>query len=186
MPSLPNIVVLSETLRLEKIAPHHAESLFQQIDTHRHYLAQFVDWTQFTRQPSDTMHFIQRCEREAAEGRSYTWAICVQQQAVGTISFNANIDWAHREALFGYWLSPEAQGNGIVTQAVNAIMAQTRAYFDHYILTCAVHNVRSNAVAKRCGFVFVQTLSEAEKIGGQYYDQHCYRKSFTPLSPPSP
>lgn len=179
MQTLPQLVELTSELKLEQLAIGHAFSLFQQIDRHRHFLSDFVDWTSFTKEPSDTEAFIQRCTQEAEQGKSYTWAICYQGEAVGTISFNSPIDWENKTAMFGYWLSPEVQGKGIVTQAVNRLIAETADSFQHYVLKCAVHNQRSNAVAQRCGFTFVKTLPQAEKIGDIYWDQHYYLKSIT-------
>lgn len=174
MYKLPEIIEISPTIRLEKIAPHHAESLFVEIDRHREFLSHFVHWTRFTHAQQDSENFIQLCIQEAAQGISFTWAICVEGKAVGTISFNKPIDWQNRTAMFGYWLSPDFQGQGIVTQAVDCVIKNTKDHFERYILKCAVHNEKSNAVAKRCGFEFVEVLPQAEKIGEQLFDQNCY------------
>lgn len=176
MQKLPEIIDVSPTVRLEKIALHHAESLYTQINKHRDFLSHFVHWTRFTHAQQDSEAFIQLCEQESKQGISFTWAICVEGIAVGTVSFNRPIDWQNRTAMFGYWLSPDFQGLGIVTQAVESVIKNTNAHFDRYILKCAVHNEKSNAVAKRCGFKFVERLSQAEKIGEQLYDQNCYQK----------
>lgn len=178
MKSLPQCIELFTGCRLEQLSQLHAESLFQQIDCHRDFLAHFVDWTTFTNKQADTEAFIQRCAKEAEQGVSYTWAICYHGKAVGTISFNSPINWEMRTVFFGYWLSPEVQRKGIVTQAVKRVMEETYAQFDCYILKCAIHNERSNAVAKRCGFEFVERLPNAEKIGEQWYDQNCYHKVY--------
>lgn len=176
MQKLPEQIDITPTVRLEKIAPQHAESLFSQIDRHREFLSNFVHWTRFTHAQQDSEKFIALCEQEAEQGISHVWAICVEGKAVGTISFNKPIDWQNRTAMFGYWLSPDFQGRGIITQAVDFVIKNTKSYFDCYILKCATHNPKSNAVAKRCGFEFVELLPQAEKIGEQIYDQNCYQK----------
>lgn len=176
MQKLPEIIELSPSVRLEKIAPHHAESLFTEIDRHREYLSEFVQWTRFTHARQDTEKFIQLCEQEAEQGLSFVWSICVEGRAVGTISFNKPIDWQNRTAMFGYWLSADFQGQGIVTQAVDFVIENTKQDFSTYILKCAVHNARSNAVAKRCGFEFIEVLLQAEKIGDNIYDHNVYVK----------
>lgn len=178
MQKLPKTLEISTTVRLEKISPHHAQNLFAEIDHHREFLSHFVHWTRFTHTQQDSEKFIQLCEQEAEQGISFVWAICVEGKAVGTISFNKPIDWQNRAAMFGYWLSPDFQGQGIVTQAVDSVIKNTKAYFDRYILKCAVHNEKSNAVAKRCGFEFVEMLPQAEKIGESFFDQNQYEKRF--------
>lgn len=177
MQTLPTTIPITSEVQLEKIHNRHAPMLFAQIDRHRCYLSQFVNWTPFNTCLQDAFNFVQRCDQQSEQGLSFTWAICVNGDGVGTFSLNEPIDWQHRTAMLGYWLSPEMQGKGIVTQAVSALITQTSGLFDHYILKCAIHNVRSNAVAQRCGFTFIETLTAAEQIGETWFDQNVYRKS---------
>lgn len=177
MQKLPEIIELNAEVKLEKIALKHADEMFSQIDRHRDYLSDFVHWTRFNKTLEDSKNFVNKCEEETDRGETFVWAICKNNKAIGTISLNKPIDWQNRIALIGYWLSPEAQGNGIVTQAVNAMMNATQAHFSTYILRCAVHNERSNKVAQRCGFEFVETQDNAEKIGDVIYAQNIYHKS---------
>lgn len=177
MQQLPEIIEILPDVRLEKIAQQHASAMFAQIDRHRDYLANYVDWTRFNTQLVDSQNFVKKCQEEIERGETFTWAICVKGKAAGTISFNKPIDWQARTALIGYWLSPDAQGKGIVTQSVNALIAATENHFSHYILRCAVHNQRSNQVAQRCGFAFVERVENAEKIGDKLYAQNVYRRS---------
>lgn len=176
MQKLPEKINITPTVCLEKIALYHAESLFSQIDRHREALSPFVQWTRFTHAQQDSEKFIALCEQEAEQGISYVWAICVEGKAVGTISFNKPIDWQQRTVTFGYWLSADFQGQGIITQAVDCVIKNTTSYFDRYLLNCAVHNEKSNAVAQRCGFEFIEVKPQAEKIGEQIYDWNCYQK----------
>lgn len=173
---LPEHIALNHHIYLKKIALQHSLEMFQQIARHREFLSNYVHWTRFTHKLEDTQNFIQLCIKEAEAGESFVWAICVENRCVGTISLNKPIDWQNRIALIGYWLSPEMQGQGIVTQAVNKLIEETKPLFNRYILCCATHNERSNVVAKRCGFEFIETKQEAEKIGDVFYPQHIYYK----------
>lgn len=177
MQQLPEFIEVSPEVCLEKIALRHCASMFEQIDRHRDYLANYVDWTRFNIKLEDSQHFVKQCEEDADKGESVVWAICVNDYAMGTISFNKPIDWQNSTVYLGYWLSPEAQGVGIMTQSVNAVIEATNELFSDYILRCAVHNEASNNVAKRCGFEFVETKENAEKIGAVMYAQHIYKKS---------
>lgn len=176
MMKLPEIIVINSTVKLEKICAEHCESLFFQIDTHREYLSNYVDWTKYNTGIEDSLAFFRDCEKESEQGISYVWVICVEGNAVGTISFNKPIDWKKRVVSIGYWLSPSYQGKGIVTQAVDFLIKNTKVYFNRYILKCALHNEKSNAVAKRCGFELVEVLPQAEKIGEALFDQNRYEK----------
>lgn len=183
MVQFTEIINITPHIRLEKIALRHSEALFAQIDRHRDYLSHYVQWPRFTHKLNDTQQFIQLCEQEAKQGESFVWAICVQDEnskifyAVGTISFNKPIDWQHHRAEIGYWLSPEMQGKGIITRSVNAVINATHHTFSSYILRCAVHNERSNNVAQRCGFTYIEIQENGEKIGDNNYNVNVYRKS---------
>ncbi|MBF0784567.1 GNAT family N-acetyltransferase [Muribacter muris] len=172
----PDTLVVTADTRLEKLHSRHAASLFQQIDRHRDYLCQFVNWTPFNTQLSDTALFVKKCEQEAEQGIGYVWAICVEGQAVGTLSFNPAIDWQNRTAHIGYWLSPTYQGRGIVSQGVIRLIEATKTHFSRYILKCAVHNLRSNQVATRCGFEWIGQQKNAEQIGEVLYAQNIYQR----------
>lgn len=176
MPNLPRHLTINTTVTLETLHHRHAASLFQQINRHRDYLAQFVNWAAANTQLRDTETFIQHYNQQAEQGVGYVWAVCVERQAVGTLSFNPPIDWQQRTVHLGYWLSPAYQGRGIASQSVIRLIEATREHFKRYILKCAVHNLRSNRLAQRCGFDWIERRENAEQIGEMLYAQHIYQR----------
>lgn len=64
------------------------------------------------------------------------------------------IDWAVRRFELGYWVRPEAQGQGHVGEAVALLTALAFERLDarRVEIRCDERNVRSRAVAQRCGF----------------------------------
>jgi ribosomal-protein-serine acetyltransferase len=86
------------------------------------------------------------------------------------------VDWANRKASIGYWLAGDAQGRGVMTEAV-------RAYVDHAFgiwklnrvtIEAAVENARSRAVAERLGFREEGVLREVERVGERMVDHVVY------------
>lgn len=64
------------------------------------------------------------------------------------------IDWAVRKFEIGYWIRPDAAGQGHVGEAVRVLTALA---FDQLAarrveIRCDARNVRSRGVAERCGF----------------------------------
>lgn len=64
------------------------------------------------------------------------------------------MDWALRKFEIGYWIRPEAAGRGHVSEAVRLLCALA---FDTLAarrveIRCDARNLRSRAVAERCGF----------------------------------
>jgi len=72
---------------------------------------------------------------------------------VGEVGLSSFSEY-HRAALIGYWLLPEARGQGIATAAVRAFTdwAQDRFDLETIIARCHQDNSTSQAVAERAGF----------------------------------
>lgn len=64
------------------------------------------------------------------------------------------IDWAVRKFEVGYWIRPEAAGQGHVSEAVRLLTVLAFGPLDarRVEIRCDTRNTRSRAVAERCGF----------------------------------
>lgn len=64
------------------------------------------------------------------------------------------IDWAVRRFEIGYWLRPDAVGQGHVSETVRLLtaLAFDRLAARRVEIRCDARNARSRAVAERCGF----------------------------------
>lgn len=64
------------------------------------------------------------------------------------------IDWTVRKFEIGYWIRPEALGQGHVSEAVRLLtaLAFDRLGARRVEIRCDVRNLKSRAVAERCGF----------------------------------
>src|SRR5690606_11812221 len=80
------------------------------------------------------------------------------------------MDWAVRSFEIGYWIRKDAEGQGIVTEAVNAI---TRYAFEQLQARRVetrfeTENLRSRAVAERLGYDLDGCLRQDRfKVGSQ-------------------
>lgn len=64
------------------------------------------------------------------------------------------MDWAVRRFEIGYWIRPEAAGQGHVSEAVGLLtaLAFDRLAARRVEIRCDARNLKSRAVAQRCGF----------------------------------
>jgi ribosomal-protein-serine acetyltransferase len=94
---------------------------------------------------------------------------------VGGIGLNRG-DPQNLSTAIGYWLAADAQGHGVVTAAVRALAGHAfEALHVHRLeLRAAPGNLRSQAVAERCGFRFEGVAREAEYIAGEFRDLRVY------------
>ena len=65
------------------------------------------------------------------------------------------IDWQSGKFEIGYWVRAKFMGQGFVTEAVNGIteFAFNQLHANRVEIRCDAQNIRSAAVAKRCGFL---------------------------------
>ena len=65
------------------------------------------------------------------------------------------IDWQTGKFEIGYWVRTKYMGQGFVTEAVNGITAFAfkHLHANRVEIRCDATNIRSAAVAKRCGFL---------------------------------
>jgi ribosomal-protein-serine acetyltransferase len=65
------------------------------------------------------------------------------------------IDWHSGKFEIGYWVRTPYMGKGYVTEAVNGITAFAfqHLHANRVEIRCDAQNIRSTAVAKRCGFL---------------------------------
>ena len=97
---------------------------------------------------------------------------------VGRITLNEIVRGAAQSCSLGYWLAADDNGRGLATAAVRDIM---RVAFDelglHRIQAgTLLHNVRSQRVLERNGFVRFGMAPEFCKIAGEWQDHVMYQR----------
>ena len=79
------------------------------------------------------------------------------------------IDWKNKSTSIGYFLSEEAQGNGIITKSVSSLVNYLFKELDlnRIEIQVAVNNLKSISIPRRLGFV-----QEGIKRDGQWLYDH--------------
>jgi ribosomal-protein-serine acetyltransferase len=166
---------LNEDVALELLELRHAEELFHVTDANREYLREWLPWVDGTRSPEDTEAFIRLTRKQLVDNNGFQTAIRHRGTLVGVVGHHA-IRWANRSASLGYWLSRDAQGRGLMTEAC-------RAYISHAFETlklnrmeirCAVENRRSRAIPERLAFQSEGTIRQAEWLYDHFVDHVVY------------
>lgn len=89
------------------------------------------------------------------------------------------MDWAVRKFEIGYWIRPDAAGQGHVSEAVRLLtaLAFTTLAARRVEIRCDPRNARSRAVAERCGFELEGILrNEALGVDGHARDTCVYSR----------
>lgn len=123
-------------------------------------------WMPWAKDPSleTTRQFIQSGILNWQSGQSHEFPMVVIHKETNKIisgsGFNEKSDPTKSHFEIGYWIDSEYQGQGLITEVVNAltryaleVLKATRVQ-----ICMQVENAKSVAVATRCGFSFETTL----------------------------
>ena len=171
-------------LELRLLQPGDAAAHFALVEANRAALREWLPWVDATTSLKHSEKFIAEALRERAATRAFTSGIWSSGRLVGVIGHN-RIDWANRIAFPGWWLVPEAQGQGIMTKACQVIFAHafTILQVNRIVVGVATGNIRSQKLVLRLGFKQISTLKNAEVLNERPVDHFIY--SLVPAQPPA-
>ncbi|MBS1205860.1 MAG: ribosomal-protein-serine acetyltransferase [Proteobacteria bacterium] len=170
-------IPVNDRITLHAADDRFVHELHQLLVKNRDDLQQFLDWPQYVRTVDDTRKTLQSNMLLHQRGYAKMFMIVVDEVVTGVLAFNA-IEPLNKTAYIGYWLDKEAQGQGILSQALQALMAfyTSRGDVRRFVIKCRVANHASNQVAKRNGFTLEGCLKQAEFLNGNYDDQNIWAK----------
>ena len=151
-----------------------AQELFEAVDRNRERLREWMPWVDGTRAPSDTLSFIEETIKGQAKG-DYQFAIIKEERIVGVIGF-VRSDMANKSSMIGYWNDEQAQGQGLITLSVQAILkiGFKKIGLNRIVIRAQPTNKRSCAVPERLGFTAEGLEKEAELLNGRFVDLKTY------------
>ncbi len=174
LPADPPSFQLDERRRLRLWEEADAEELYAIVDQNREYLARWLPWPPL-QTLEGTLEFIRMSHRQFLANQGFQAAVVADERIVGGIGFH-RIDWENRSTTIGYWLAESAQGQGTMTQAVQALVEHAfRTWrLNRVEIRAGVGNERSRAIPGRLGFSQEGVLRHAERIGDRYVDLVVY------------
>ncbi|CAM04580.1 RimJ/RimL family protein N-acetyltransferase [Saccharopolyspora erythraea NRRL 2338] len=162
---------LDEGAELRPLEPWQAAEFAAHADRDRAHFEPWLQWTQLVTDEESARAFLQRyADRQAADdGRIY--GIWSHGRLVGGTLFRI-FSPADGLCEIGVWLSPEAQGRGLITRAARLMIdwAVGERGMHRVEWRNAVENERSKAVAKRLGMTLDGVLREAFPYLGRRFD----------------
>jgi ribosomal-protein-serine acetyltransferase len=162
-------------LELRPLTLRDAKALFALVEANRERLRRWLPWPDANRSVQDSRTYISRMHALHRAGLGQAFGLWWKARLVGVAGFNW-IDTTNRNAAIGYWLAQEAEGHGLMTAAVSALLRHGfRTLKLHRIeIRAGVRNRRSRAIPQRLGFRHEGTLRQAEKLGDRFVDHAVY------------
>ncbi|MEG0261369.1 MAG: GNAT family protein [Lysinibacillus sp.] len=170
-------ITIEENLSIRTVALTDVKSVFALTDTSREILREWLPWLDMTNEEQHTRSHIEGCIADYEAKKSLSTVIIFQDKIVGRASFNS-INYSNKTVYIGYWLSPNAQGHGIMTKAVQTLCqyAFEELQFNKVEIHVAVENAKSRAIPERLGFVNEGTIRSAEWLYDHFVDHIVYGK----------
>lgn len=162
-------------IELQLFQIHDAEKLYQLVDRNRNHLREWLPWVDGMTHPSQYHAIIPLWLKQFADNNGFNVGILFRKKLVGCIGFH-QIDWRNSQTSLGYYLSEKAQGYGIMTRCVRALV--NYAFFDlglHRVeIRCGEYNLKSRSIPERLGFVKEGKIRDGEVLNGVFHDLIVY------------
>lgn len=172
----PDLTIIIDTnLRLELSADKHADALYNTININRKHLSGFLGWVDNMQSVEDSRTYLKNCERLYGEGSEVSFVIFCTEKLVGRIGIHY-INQQNKTGAIGYWLSEQAQGNGIITKACKKLLNYGfhELHLNRIEIKAATENYKSQAIPQRLNFTREGTLRQAESIRHSFVDLVLY------------
>ena len=164
-----------DEVMLEKIKPtfENARKIFAVVDAERDSLRQFLSWVDESRCPEDMYMHMYKVSK--TDNGSY-YIIC-DGQIVGNVGIDVSSK-KNKIAEIAYWLSSRYRGHGIMTRCVKCLEKYAFENMDinRIEIVMEVDNKKSEAVAKRAGFVCEGIRRQSYMIYDTLKDVFTYSK----------
>ena len=174
------IIPVTQDIELRAVEERYTADLHNLVVKNRVFLQTAFDWAQHAISEEDTRCNVQSNQMLHQRGYAKMFLIFKDDALVGVLSFNT-IEPTNKAGYIGYWLDEAHQGQGILSQSLQAFMRYyaERGEIRRFVIKCRVANQHSNSVAVRNGFTLEGCLREAEYLNGRFEDVNIYGKIFT-------
>lgn len=157
---------IAPNLELRHFELHHAELLFDLIDTSRAHLRRYLNFVDDASVDS-AEDFIRRSRARYAKDGTGNFGVWADDTLVGAVSL-FDLSPMHRKAEVGYWIGQAFAGRGIITKAVSRLLDYgfSELKLNRIQLCCATDNPASRRVAEKLGFVLEGVAREDRVLRG--------------------
>ena len=165
---------INDVAELRPYTEADAAELTSVVAANREHLARWLPWAA-TYGHQDSLDYIARTRAQTEVGEGFEGAIVIGGEIVGGAGFHG-VDRLNRSTTIGYWLVAEAQGQGLMTATVRALLDHLFGVRDLHrvVIEAVVDNARSRAIPERLGFTEEGVLREAKLLRGRYEDAALY------------
>ena len=168
-------IKVDDTIVLELIDDHHAETLYQLVKINRLHLREWLPWVDHMRSVDDFKRYINSSKLRYSNQTEMGYVIMADRIMIGRVGLY-NIDAGNKTASIGYWLDQQWLGKGIITRCCKAVIDEGfgRLQLNRIEIRAAAGNVKSQAIPERLGFKKEGIIRQGEFVNNQFVDLFVY------------
>ena len=168
-------IEVKENLHLELWAEKHAEATFEMVDKNRIFLRQWLAFVDNMKSVEQIYNYSKFALQRNADGLEAGFVIFENEKAIGRIGINKIIK-ENKIGEIGYWIIPDAEGKGIITECSKAMLDYgfKDLGLNRIEIKCAVENLKSARVPEKLKFTKEGILRQAELLNGKFVDLYLF------------
>jgi ribosomal-protein-alanine N-acetyltransferase len=114
-------------------------------------------------------------------GTALPLVLAEASRIVGRVNLTGIVRGAFQSANLGYWIDADQAGRGLMTAAVGVAVDLARDDLRLHRIQAGTlpHNVASQTVLKRCGFIEFGLAPEYLRIAGRWQDHRLFQRILT-------
>ena len=158
---------VDEDITLKLLTKQNSTELFKIVDKNRVFFREWLPWVDSKKTVEDFRSSIEKWEKRYISNTAINAGIFFKGELVGMLAF-PEIDWRGKKTSFGYWLSPDFEGKGIVVRCVKGLTnyAFKTLNLNRVEISCAEDNLRSRALPEKLGFIKEGILRDNYYLNG--------------------
>lgn len=166
---------VDQELMLQSFQKQDSIRLYQLIEENRDHLRKWLPWVDHLRTRNHAESIISHWHQQFAEGNALNLGVIYRGKLVGSIGLH-QIDWQNKFTSVGYFLAKKAEGRGMMTRIVRAMLQYIfiDLGLNRVEIRCGVNNKKSRAIPERLGFVLEGRIREGENLSGNFHDLFLY------------
>jgi ribosomal-protein-serine acetyltransferase len=166
---------VDEDITLKLLTNQNSTELFKIVDKNRVFLRKWLPWVDRKKTVEEFQSSIEKWGNKYIANTAINAGIFFKGELVGMVAF-PEIDWKGKKTSYGYWLSPDFEGKGIVVRCVKELTnyAFKTLNLNRVEISCAEDNLRSRALPEKLGFIKEGILRDNYYLNGYLHNLIVY------------
>jgi len=164
---------IASDLYIREIEMKDADITFQLISQNREYLMKWFGWVKLTNSVKDREDYIREVIEDRGKKAGNDFVIVSNDEVKGIVGY---IMKNEHTGFIGYWLDEHAQGNGLVTRSVEALIEYlfNETSIHRIEINVADNNERSRKIPERLNLKLEGVLRDVDYRDGRYESEAVY------------